>query len=184
VVDAITAEEFGKFPDANVAESLQRVTGVAITRARGGEGRFVTVRGLGEEFNNVTYNGRTLATENLGREFSFDVIASELISRAEVYKSSEARLNDGSIGGLVNVATAKPLSSPGFHVSGSLAGEYDNLADSTGFRASGVVSNSFANDTVGVLASLTMHKRDLRSDTYESIDYRTLDLVNVIPRLI
>lgn len=177
IVDGAFAEELGKFPDTNVAESLQRITGVAITRARGGEGRFVTVRGLGEEFNNVTYNGRTLATENLGREFSFDVIASELISKAEVYKSSEARHADGSIGGLINVATARPLSDPGFHVSGSFAGEYDNLAEDTGFRASGIISNSFANDTIGVLASFSTQQRDLRSDTYESIDYRTLDLV-------
>jgi len=177
IVDGAFAEELGKFPDTNVAESLQRITGVAITRARGGEGRFVTVRGLGEEFNNVTYNGRTLATENLGREFSFDVVASELISKAEVFKSSEARHADGSIGGLINIATARPLSDPGFHVAGSVAGEYDNLAEETGFRASGIISNSFSNDTIGVLASFSMQQRDIRSDTYESIDYRTLDLV-------
>jgi len=77
IVDSISSEELGKFPDTNVAESLQRVTGVAITRSRGGAGQFVTVRGLGEEFNAVRYNGRLLATENSGREFSFDVIASE-----------------------------------------------------------------------------------------------------------
>ena len=178
VVDAITAEEFGKFPDANVAESLQRVTGVAITRSRGGEGRFVTVRGLGEEFNNVTYNGRTLATENLGREFSFDVVASELISRAAIYKTSQAKLGDGSIGGLVNIESAKPLSSTGFHAAGSIAGEHDNLTDEIGLRASGVVSNTFADDTIGVLASFSVHKRDVRSDTYESIDYTDLDFVS------
>lgn len=178
VVDSINAEDLGKFPDANVAESLQRITGVAITRARGGEGRFVTVRGLGEEFNNVTYNGRTLATENLGREFSFDVIASELISRADVFKSSEASHADGSIGGLINVVSAKPLDKPGFRAAGSIAAEHDNLADSTGMRASGVVSNTFADDTVGLLASFAYHQRDVRSDTYESIDYRRLNLVN------
>lgn len=181
IVDGAFAEELGKFPDTNVAESLQRITGVAITRARGGEGRFVTVRGLGQEFNNVTYNGRTLATENLGREFSFDVIASELISKAEVYKSSEARHADGSIGGLVNVATARPLSDPGFHISASLAGEDDNLAGETGYRASGVISNSFADDTIGLLASFSLQDRDLRSDTYESIDYRVLNLVQRAP---
>lgn len=181
IVDGAFAEELGKFPDTNVAESLQRITGVAITRARGGEGRFVTVRGLGEEFNNVTYNGRTLATENLGREFSFDVIASELIAKAEVFKSSEARHADGSIGGLINVVSARPLSNPGFQASGSIAAEYDNLAEETGYRASGVISNSFANDTMGILASFSTQQRDLRSDTYESIDYRVLDLVQRTP---
>jgi len=72
VVDAISAEDIGKFPDTNIAESLQRITGVAIDRS-GGEGQFITVRGLGPEFNTVTLNGRTLATDNDGREFSFDV---------------------------------------------------------------------------------------------------------------
>ena len=73
IVDAVSAEDVGKFPDANVAESLQRITGVAIDRS-GGEGQFITVRGLGPEFNTVLLNGRTIATDNEGREFSFDVL--------------------------------------------------------------------------------------------------------------
>lgn len=178
ILDGISAEDVGKFPDTNVAESLQRITGVAITRSRGGEGQFVTVRGLGEEFNGVTFNGRTLATENLGREFSFDVIASELISRAEVYKASQARLADGGIGGLVNIASARPLDSSGFNFSGSIAGEHDNLTEEIGTRASGILSNTFANDTMGIIGSFSYQKRDVRSDTYESIDYQDLQLVS------
>lgn len=81
VVDAVSAEDVGKFPDANVAEALQRITGVSIDRA-GGEGQFITVRGLGPEFNTVLMNGRTVATDNAGREFSFDVLASDIIQRA------------------------------------------------------------------------------------------------------
>src|SRR3546814_5786122 len=73
----------GKLPDQNVAESLQRIAGVTIERNRG-EGRFVTVRGFGPKFNAVTVNGRTLATDNNGREFSFDVLPSEEIGRAHV----------------------------------------------------------------------------------------------------
>jgi outer membrane receptor for ferrienterochelin and colicin len=83
VVDSIVAEDLGKLPDGNVAESLQRVTGVTIERNRG-EGRFVTVRGFGPKFNAVTVNGRTLATDNNGREFSFDVLPSEIISGGDV----------------------------------------------------------------------------------------------------
>jgi len=168
VVDAISAEELGKFPDINVAESLSRITGVAVTRTRGGEGQFVTVRGLGEEFNGVTYNGRLLATENDGREFSFDVIASELIAGAQVYKTQTASQGDGSLGGLVNINSAKPLDNPGFHASGSVATQYEELADDFGPRFSGVISNSFNDDTMGILASISYQKRSARSDVAES----------------
>lgn len=169
IVDAISAEELGKFPDTNVAESLQRITGVAITRSRGGEGQFVTVRGLGEEFNTLTYNNRVLATENIGREFSFDVIASELISAAQVYKSQTASQIEGSIGGLVNIETAKPLDNPGFHAAGQIATQYEGLGEDFGIKGSGVISNSFNNDTIGVLASVAYQQRDIRTDTAESI---------------
>ncbi|KAK0359900.1 hypothetical protein LTR94_029435, partial [Friedmanniomyces endolithicus] len=109
IVDAIAAEDLGKFPDQNVAESLQRITGVAITRTVGGEGQSVSVRGLGPQFNVTTVNGRVLATSNGGRDFSFDVLPSEVISGAQVYKTTMASLEEGSIGGTVNMSTARPL---------------------------------------------------------------------------
>jgi len=178
IVDGAFAEELGKFPDTNVAESLQRITGVAITRARGGEGQFVTVRGLGEEFNAVTYNGRVLATENAGREFSFDVIASELIAAAEVYKTTTASQGDGSIGGLVNIRSALPLDNVGFHAAGKLAAPYETLNDSFGTTASGVISNSWADDTIGLLGSFSYQQRDTRTDVAESIGLTTIDDLN------
>lgn len=168
IVDVISAEDLGKFPDQNVAESLSRITGVAITRTRGGEGQFVTVRGLGEEFNGVTYNGRLLATENDGREFSFDVIASELIAGAQVYKTSAAKQGDGSLGGLVNINSAKPLDNPGFRAAGSISTQYEELADSFSPNFSGVISNSWADDTIGLLASISYQERDARTDVAES----------------
>lgn len=174
IVDGAFSEELGKFPDTNVAESLQRITGVAITRARGGEGQFVTVRGLGEEFNAVTYNGRVLATENAGREFSFDVIASELISSAEVYKSTTASQGDGSIGGLVNIQSQLPLDNPGFNAAWKLASPYEERDESFGLTASGVVSTSWNDDTMGMLLSFSHQKRDTRSDVAESIGFTTV----------
>ncbi len=107
-VDAIATEDLGKLPDQNVAESLQRINGVTIERNRG-DGQFISVRGLGPQFNVVTLNGRTLATENVGREFSFDVLPSELISGANVYKSPQANLNGASIGATVDIKTVRPL---------------------------------------------------------------------------
>ena len=169
IVDAISAEELGKFPDQNVAESLQRVTGVAITRSRGGEGQFVTVRGLGQEFNTLTYNGRELATENPGREFSFDVIPSELISAAQVFKTTTAAQTDGSIGGLVNIETARALSNPGFHIAASAATQLESLNDDFGFKGALVASQTFANDTIGVIGSISFQERNFRTDTAESI---------------
>ncbi|MEO1334852.1 MAG: TonB-dependent receptor, partial [Myxococcota bacterium] len=168
VVDSISAEDLGKFPDTNVAESLQRITGVGITRTRGGEGQFVTVRGLGEEFNAVTYNNRLLATENNGREFSFDVLASELIAGAEVFKTSIAKQGDGSLGGRVNLRPAMPLDFPGVRVAASVAGQYEDLAQTVGPRASGVASFTFNEGTMGLLGSFSYQRRVARTDVAES----------------
>jgi len=107
VVDAVSAEDAGKFPDTNIAESLQRVTGVQIQR-NNGEGRYISVRGLGPEFNNVLINGRTMTSDTGGREFSFDVLSSDLISKAIVYKTSQAFLPEGGIGSTVDIQTTRP----------------------------------------------------------------------------
>ena len=94
VVDAISAEDIGKFPDTNLAESLQRITGVSIDRS-GGEGQLITVRGFGPQFNTVLVNGRQIASENDSRAFSFDTIASELVSSLDVFKTSTATMQSG-----------------------------------------------------------------------------------------
>ena len=104
VVDAISAEEMGKFPDTNLAESLQRITGVSIDRSNG-EGSFVTVRGFGPEYNLVLLNGRQMPTSTLGdggsppssRAFDFANLASEGIAAVEVYKSGRVSLPTGGI---------------------------------------------------------------------------------------
>ncbi|MGV8836399.1 TonB-dependent receptor [Cellvibrio sp.] len=167
VVDSITAEDIGKFPDANIADSLQRVPGVQISRDRGGEGRFVSVRGLGSQFNMTTLNSRTLATDNAGRDFSFDVMPSELISQADVYKTSMASIQEGSIGGLISLKTRKPLDTPGLHVNGSLGGLYDEGTEQWGGQSSVVVSDSFHDDTLGVSLGVTYSQREWKADTYE-----------------
>jgi iron complex outermembrane recepter protein len=163
VVDAISAEDIGKFPDSNVAESLQHITGVAITRERGGEGQFITVRGLSEEFNMVTVNGRLLATDNAGREFSFDVLPSEIISGAEVYKSPLASIIEGSIGATVNLRSARPFDNEGFHSSFTVGGEYNDLPEDLGSHVSGLISNTF-NDQFGALLSFSYSDREIRTD--------------------
>ena len=109
VVDAISAEDIGKFPDANLAESLQRITGVSISRQRG-EGSQVTVRGFGPEYNLVTLNGRQMPTHNgASRSFDFGDLASEGIAGVQVYKTGRADVPSGGIGSTINISTPKPL---------------------------------------------------------------------------
>ncbi len=161
IVDSVSAEDVGKFPDQNVAESLQRITGVAIDRS-GGEGQFITVRGLGPEFNAVLLNGRTIATDNDGREFSFDVLSSDIIQTAEVYKSSQPGLQSGGIGAVVNITTARPLDRPGFNITGSAAAIYEDLSGDFGTDLSGVAS--WSNGTFGVLFGASYNKRNSQFD--------------------
>jgi iron complex outermembrane receptor protein len=179
-IDAVTGviaeEDVGKFPDANVVESLQRISGVSIARGRAGEGRFVTVRGLGQQFNLVTVNGRVLATDNIGREFSFDVLPSELISGAQIYKSPLASLVEGSIGATVNMTTGKPLERPGLHRSFSVGGLYDDLSQKWGPKLSGAVSGTFAENKMGAMLNVSYAKRYWRADMVQSLGFGFSDI--------
>ena len=164
VVDAISSEDVGKFPDANVAESLQRITGVAIDR-NGGEGQFITVRGLGPEFNTVLLNGRTLATDNDGREFSFDVLSSDIIQRAEVFKSAIPELQSGGIGATVNIVTARPLENPENSVNFSASGIYEDLRGDVTPEFS-VIGNWVSEDqTYGFSGGISYSDRATQLDT-------------------
>src|SRR5437868_381378 len=140
VVDAVSAEDAGKFPDTNIAESLQRVTGVQIQR-NNGEGRYISVRGLGPEFNNVLVNGRTMTSDTGGREFSFDVLSSDLISKALVYKTSQAFLPEGGIGSTVDIQTTRPLlGRKGHSAVVNLSGSYDSNSKKYTPNVSGMYS--------------------------------------------
>lgn len=116
VVDAISAEDIGKFPDTNLAESLQRITGISISR-NNGEGNQITSRGFGPDFNMVTLNGRTMPGSALpanggtanSRAFDFSDLASEGIRAVEVYKTGKASIATGGIGATVNIRTARPF---------------------------------------------------------------------------
>ena len=119
VSESIQSEEIGKFPDLNLAESLQRITGVSIDRSEG-EGQFVTVRGLGPQFNTVLSNGRRLATDNQGREFSFDTIASELVTSVIVDKTISASQPSGGIGSVINIKTERSMASRALKIAGSI----------------------------------------------------------------
>jgi iron complex outermembrane receptor protein len=161
VVDAISAEDIGDFPDTNLAESLQRITGVSIDRS-GGEGQLITVRGFGPQFNTVLVNGRQIASENDSRAFSFDTIASDLVSSLDVYKTSTATMQSGGVGSTININTARPFALNGFKVAGSVKGIYDENSEETTPQFSGLISNTFNDETFGVLLAVSHQERQTR----------------------
>jgi TonB-dependent receptor len=163
VVDAISAEDMGKMPDSNLAESLQRITGVSIERANG-EGSKVTVRGFGPDFNLVTLNGRAAASASFdSRSFDFGNLASEGVAGLEVYKTGRANVASGGIGASINIKTLRPLDKPGLHASvgGKLLNDTTNRTGSDVTpEASFLLSDSFADDTIGVALTGSYQKRD------------------------
>ncbi len=170
VVDAITSEDIGKFPDSNLAESLQRITGVSIDRSNA-EGSKITVRGFGPEFNLVTLNGRQMPTVG-GRSFDFGDIATEGVAGVEVYKTTKADLPSGGIGATVNILTARPLDSTGLKASVGVKGvmETSNVTgDDITPELSALFSNTFADDMFGVLVSASHQERNNREE-YGSVD--------------
>jgi TonB-dependent receptor len=183
IVDALIAEDIGKFPDQNLAESLQRVPGVAIDRVRG-EGSQVSIRGLGPQFVRVQVNGRTALSGAGGsdagaigglvndRSFRFDSMQAELVQAVEVYKSAQANLLEGGMGGTIEIRTRRPFDNGGRRImAGSAMITDDDLADDNGFRAAGVFSDSFADETFGVLLSIAADDRTAREDWFSIPDY-------------
>ena len=175
VVDAISAEDIGKFPDTNLAESLQRITGVSIDR-QNGEGSTVTVRGFGPDFNLVTVNGRQIPTAIIGdggsapssRSFDFANLASEGIAAVEVYKSGRVTMESGGIGSVINIRTPRPLDNPGMRGSLSVKGVYDssrNEGNPITPEVSGIFSTTFADDTIGIMIAGSYQERKSSTNT-------------------
>ncbi len=164
VQDSISALELGKFPDNNVADSLSHITGVSISRTAGGEGQKVSVRGLGPEYTLTTFNGRILATDGAGRDFAFDVLPADVISGADVIKGAQASLTEGAIGGLINLRSASPFDQKGQHGIVRLEGDRNQMSELNGRKLSATYSNTFANDTMGVLLGVVEAKRKDRTD--------------------
>lgn len=181
VVDAISAEDIGKFPDTNLAESLQRITGVSIDRANG-EGQQVSVRGFGPSFNMVTLNGRQMpaakspkaesaSSFEQSRAFNFNEVAAESVSGVEIYKTSKANVGSGGIGATINIDQARPFDYDGFKAAGSVKATMDKsaerTADSVTPEISGLISNTWnlGDDAkLGLLINGSYSKRDNSED--------------------
>jgi len=164
IMDAISAEEMGKFPDTNLAESLGRITGVSISRSNG-EGSQISVRGFGPEFNLVTLNGRQMPGTGFTRSYSFENLSSEGVSALEIQKSARAETPTGGLGATVNIVSTKPLSSPGTKASFMAKGikdtsneKYDDITP----EVAGVLSSTMFDDRFGVSLSFSHHRRDFQ----------------------
>ena len=163
-VDAIVAEDIAKFPDQNLAESLQRITGVSVSRANG-EGSQITVRGFGPDFNLVTLNGRQMPGTGYTRSYNLENLASEGVSALEVVKTARAENPSGGLGATVNIITSKPLQSPGERYSFTAKGIYDESTekgDDITPELAAVYSNTFADEKFGVALSLSHQQRDFQ----------------------
>ncbi len=187
IVDVIKAEDVAKFPDANLAESLQRVPGVSLVRGDGGEGKQISVRGLNAGFTRVRINGieaisATGASDingstNRSRAFDFSVFASELFNSLEVRKTSQANIEEGSLGATVDLRAARPFDFKGETISIGGQQSYNTLAHRPAPRATALYSNRW--DTgigkVGFLVSAAYSKRHATEEGYEAVELLSAD---------
>ena len=187
VSEVLTAQDIGKFPDKNVADSLGRLTGVNVVTGSAAAGGFgenqnVSIRGTDPSLNLTLLDGHSVATgdwfvldqQNGGRSFDFSLLPSEIVGRLEVYKSSEADLQEGGIGGTINLHSRKPLDLASGTV--ALTGQmvYNDLSNKWTPNASGLVSWKNAEGTFGVLAAGFYQKRDFRRDGQEFLGYSNI----------
>ena len=176
IVDAVTAEDIGKFPDKNIAESLQRVTGVSIDRTFG-EGEKVAIRGAGPELNRTLLNGQNIGTEDWqifgggSRSFNYAMLASEVVGRLEVYKTPQANIDEGAIGGTVILRTRDPLDIESGTSQANIQLGYSDLADSEDPQVSGLYSYKNPEETFGLLVSGVYQDRTIRRDGIEVLGY-------------
>jgi TonB-dependent receptor len=170
-VDSINSTDIGKFPTQNVAEALQLVTGVAITRPRG-EGLYVSVRGLGPQFQSTMLNGRNIAINDLiengganGRQFRFEMLPAEFVSQIDVVKTPTADMTEGALGGNIDVKTFQPLD-VGTKTTLNLRGTYTTLTEKVKPNATALTSFRNADETLGFLVGAQYWAKEVRNDRW------------------
>ncbi|MFT7776842.1 TonB-dependent receptor [Roseateles sp.] len=173
IVDVVTAEDVGKFPATNVAEAITIIPGVTIDKAFG-QGEKVSILGTDPALNRTLLNGQAVASgdwffsEQQGRTFNYSLLAPQLVAKVEVYKSSEARLDEGSVGGTVNIVTRKPLDLRGLTLSGSASYLYNDRTEVGKPTISGTAGWRNEAGTFGVLLSAQRSDERIRRDGVES----------------
>ncbi|MBT0669369.1 TonB-dependent receptor [Novosphingobium profundi] len=180
-IDTIKAEDIGKFPDSNLAESMQRIPGVALARGDGGEGKNISVRGLGAQFTRVRINGMEGTAQtgssdiygagNSGRSFDFNVFPTEIFSALTVRKTPSADVEEGSLGATVDLAAPRPFdNADDFVLSATARGVYNEVSKRVDPRMSGLVSYKLGDTGLGILASGAYQRRHIREVGYSAVD--------------
>lgn len=169
-LDSISSTDIGKFPTQNVAEALQLVTGVAITRPRG-EGLYVSVRGLGPQFQSTLLNGRPIALNDLiengganGRQFRFEMLPAEFVANIDVVKTPTSDMTEGALGGNIDVRTFRPFD-VGNKVTANLRGTYTTQTEKVKPNATLIGSHTWG-DTFGILIGGQYWGKSVRNDRF------------------
>ncbi|WP_230482768.1 TonB-dependent receptor [Sphingomonas sp. Leaf21] len=177
-VDSISSTDIGKFPTQNVAEALQLVPGVAITRPRG-EGLYVSVRGLGPQFQNTLMNGRTIALNDLienggaaGRQFRFEMLPAEFTSSIDVVKTPTADMSEGALGGNIDVKTFHPLEL-GNKTTVNIRGTYTTMTKEVRPNVTVLTSAKNGDGTFGILAGAQYWGKTVRNDRFMNFGWLT-----------
>lgn len=166
LVDAISSEDIGKFPDVNLAESMMRIPGVTVSRAAStmggtggtstnGEASEITVRGFGPTFNQTLFDGRQVATGTGDRAFDFASVSPDFVGQIDILKTPDASLSSGAIGATINVKFPKPFDHPGLVIAGSASGMVSPEAGKWAPSGAVLFSDTFAHDTIGILADFS-----------------------------
>jgi TonB-dependent receptor len=181
--DTISAEDFGKFPDKNIAESLSRVPGVQISRDVTGEGMNVQIRGLGSSFTKVLLNNTQIAVassgpidgQNSNREIDLDLLPTDLFTKLTVSKSPTADMLEGGAAGVVNLRSARPFDNKGRFTAVSATAQKQQIANDWGGRGSVLASNTWG-DKFGILAGVSFNRQKARTTGYETVGLTNANL--------
>ncbi len=188
--DLIFSEDTGKFPDLNIAESINRVPGIQLTRDSSGEGMQISVRGLGPSFTKVVLNGMPIAVASDGpfgvgtanREVDLDMFPTELFTRIAVNKTPTAGMAEGGISGIVDMENVRPFDKPeeGFHLSYSVLDQYSNSNGGFGPRGTLIASYKWGNK-LGILFGVSAQHFIYRTDGYNAINEALSGVVDQVP---
>jgi TonB-dependent receptor len=183
--DSIFAEDIGKFPDTNIAESLTRIPGIQISRDVNGEGLNIGIRGLGNSFTKTTINGASVATASIGldatnqnREVDLNLFPTEFFNQLTVYKSPTASLPEGGAAGVVNMRNMRPFDNPGSHLTYSLQADYNDMSEKTSPRGSLIGSWTNGDGTFGALVGVTSTRGRIGVEGFETIGWTNPNLTN------
>jgi len=181
--DSVFAEDMGKFPDSNIAESLNRIPGIAISREITGEGLQIQIRGLGTNFTKILLNGAPVAVASTGRtdsqstnrEVDLDLLPTDLFTQLSVAKSPTAAMLEGGAAGVVDMRSARPFDNRGEHYILTLQAPKNSVADKIGNRGSFLASKTFG-DSFGILGGVSWSSQKILVTGFETIGWTNANL--------